>query len=83
MTREEIQGAVLRQLGTIAPEAVPGDIDPGAPLRDQIDIDSMDFLNFLIALHKELGVDIPEKDYPRFATLNGCIDYLAARKMTG
>ena len=42
--------------------------------------DSMDLLNFVIGLHKELAVDIPETDYPRLATLDGCVDYLAARK---
>jgi acyl carrier protein len=50
------------------------------PLREQLDIDSMDFLNFVIALHKELGVGLPEKDYPKLATLDGCVDYLASAR---
>lgn len=78
MTREEILTVVVRALGRVAPEADPAQIDPAVPLRDQLDVDSMDFLNFVIALHKELGVDVPERDYPRLATLNGCVDYLAA-----
>ena len=49
--------------------------------RDQVDIDSMDFLNFAIALDEELGVAVPEKDYPKLASLDGCADYvLAARR---
>jgi acyl carrier protein len=47
--------------------------------RDQLDIDSMDFLNFVVALHERLHVDIPESDYPKVATLSGCVTYLAAR----
>jgi len=45
-------------------------------LRDAIDLDSMDFLNFVIALHERTGVDIPEADYPRLRTLDGAIAYL-------
>ncbi len=78
MTPDEIRGVVLRTLGTIAPEADLGRLNPEAGLRDQLDIDSVDFLNFVIALHKELHVDIPEKDYPKLATLRGCVEYLTA-----
>ncbi|MGB9466160.1 MAG: acyl carrier protein [Candidatus Acidiferrum sp.] len=49
-------------------------------LRDQLDIDSMDLLNFVVGLHKELQVEIPEADYPRLATVNGFVDYLAIQK---
>ena len=52
---------------------------PTCGLRDQLDIDSMDFLNFVIALHEELHVDIPEADYPRLQTLDDFVDYLTAR----
>jgi acyl carrier protein len=78
MTRDELRDAVLKLLGRIAPEMDPAAIDPAVPLREQLDIDSMDFLNFMIALHKETGADIPEKDYAKLASLNGCVDYLAA-----
>lgn len=80
MTRDEIRATVLRLLADRAPEVDFAAIDPAQPLRDQIDLDSMDYLNFLIALHKELGISIPEKDYPKMTTLNGCIDYLDARQ---
>ncbi len=79
MTRDEIKSAVLRALGEIAPEADPSGIDPQVNFRDQIDIDSVDFLNFIIGLHKRLDIDIAEADYPQLATLDGCVEYLAAK----
>ena len=79
MTAEEIKQLVLRVLGDIAPEAELDDLDPANNFRDQLDIDSMDFLNFVIALHEEFDVDIPEIDYPKLSSLEGCISYLAAR----
>lgn len=78
MTRDEIKATVLRILGQVAPEADFSVLKPNLRIRDQLDIDSMDLLNFVIGLHKELKVDIPEADYPKLATLDGCIDYLAA-----
>jgi len=78
MTRDQIKAVVERTLGAIAPEADMSRIDPEAALRDQLDIDSMDFLNFAIGLHKALNVEIPEASYPKLATLNCCIDYLAS-----
>lgn len=80
MKKDGIKEAVLRVLGQIAPEADLSQIKPDLRIRDQLDIDSMDLLNFVIGLHKELKVDIPEVDYPKLATLNACVDYLAARR---
>jgi acyl carrier protein len=79
VTEQELRDVVLRALRKIAPEADPHRIDAGRSLRDQLDIDSMDFLNFLIALHETLGVDIPEADYPRFSTLEAITGYLAQK----
>jgi acyl carrier protein len=79
LTTDEIAATVLRMLGEIAPEADLTRIKPDVSFRDQLDIDSMDFLNFVIALHEALHVEIPEADYPKLATLNGCVEYLAAR----
>ena len=78
MTREEIRSSVLSILRTIAPEADPGSIRPDADLRDELDIDSMDFLNFVIRIHERLGVSIPETDYPRVRSLDACVAYLEA-----
>jgi acyl carrier protein len=76
MTRDEIRAIVLRTLGEIAPEADLSTLEPDVSFRDQLDVDSMDLLNFVIALHAVLHVDIPEADYPKLATLDGCVDYL-------
>ncbi len=82
MTRDEMRKVVVRLLGGIAPEADFEALDPGASLRDQLDIDSVDFLNFTIGLHKELKMDIPEIDLPKLATLDGCVTYLMSRTET-
>lgn len=80
MTNDEIRATVLRVLGEIAPEADLSAIKPDVPFRDQLDLDSMDLLNFVIALHEALRVEIPEADYPKLATLDGAVNYLMARR---
>jgi acyl carrier protein len=77
-SRDEIRATVLRVLGDVAPEADLERIKPAVTFRDQLDLDSMDFLNFVIGLHHALGVDIPESDYPKLATLEGCVEHLAS-----
>jgi acyl carrier protein len=79
MTRDEIRTKVVETLGQVVPELEPGELVADTPLRDQLDIDSMDFLNFAIGLHKAFGVEVPEADYRQLATLDGCVAYLAAR----
>jgi acyl carrier protein len=76
MTRDEIKNTVLRILGGIAPEADLTQINPQVGFREQLDIDSMDLLNFAIGLKKELGVEVPEADYPKVASLDGCVEYV-------
>ena len=76
MSDAEIRQKVLGILGGLAPEIDVHTLKPDVRLRDQMDIDSMDFLNFLIGVDAELGVDIPEADYPRLATLNAIYAYL-------
>ena len=78
MTEDELRMKILRLLGDIAPEAEAADLQPDLPIRDQLDIDSMDFLNLVIALTQTLKVEIPEAAYPRLATLNGMVAYLSA-----
>ncbi|GAB2176992.1 acyl carrier protein [Dongia sp. agr-C8] len=79
MNREEIRKAILEGLSNIAPETDPASIGDQADVREALDIDSMDFLNFVIALHRQLQIDIPEADYPKLLTIGGATDYLAAR----
>jgi acyl carrier protein len=76
MTPEELRRIVLETLTRIAPEIDPGSIDARANFREQLDLDSMDFLNFVLALHQRLGVEIPEIDYPQLYTLDGAVAYL-------
>ena len=76
MNETDIRVILQEELGNIAPEMDLQKLDPGADLREALDIDSMDFLNFIIALHRRLGVDIPELDYPKLMTLSGAVSYL-------
>jgi len=80
VTKEKIRETVLRALSQIAPEADLAQIKPHLRIRDQLDIDSMDMLNFMIAIHKELKIEIPETDYPKLLTLDDCTEYLASRQ---
>jgi len=80
MTRDEIRQAVVRALRDVAPELQPEKIDPAADLRDTLDLDSVDFMNFVVGLHAALGVDVPESDYPKLASLDACVAYLAAKR---
>ena len=76
MKDEELRAVVIATLKTIAPEVEEGDLRPDRPLRNQVDLDSMDWLNFLIGLHEKLKVDIPEADYAKLVTLGDVLDYL-------
>jgi acyl carrier protein len=82
MTSDEIGSTVLRLLGDIAPEADPDQLKSNVSFREQLDIDSMDLQNFIISLYRQFGVDIPERDYPKLVTLDGCIAYLSAAVST-
>ena len=76
MTQDQLRERVLQSLASVVPELRPAEIDPGVSLRDQLDIDSMDFINFVIELDKSLGVAIPEADYGELSTVNACVAYL-------
>ena len=80
MSEIDIHKAVREELNNIAPEIDMASVDPAADLREALDIDSMDFLNFITAIHHRLGIDIPEIDYPKLVTLNGAVAYLAAHR---
>ena len=72
----DIRKVVQEELNNIAPEVDLATIDPAGDLRETFDIDSIDFLNFITAIHHRLGVDIPEIDYPKLVTLDGAVKYL-------
>ncbi len=79
MTEFELRQTLLTLLRDIAPEVDPGQILPDVSFRDQLDIDSMDFQNLMISLHKQMKIEVPERDYPKLVTLNGAVAYLMAR----
>ena len=76
MNANEARAVFEDALRSVAPEADLTVVDAGDDLREQIDLDSMDFLNIVVALHERTGIDIPERDYPKMASLDGVISYL-------
>jgi acyl carrier protein len=79
MNDAEIQTTVRRILAEITADAEANEIRADVRIRDQLDLDSMDFLNFLIAVDEAMHVEIPEADYPKLRTLDDIVGYLAAR----
>lgn len=79
MTEDEIKAVLFAEITTIAPDADPATVAPDADIREALDLDSMDMLNVIAALHERLGVDIPEADAPEFFTIGGGVRYLAVR----
>ena len=77
MNQEQLAARVLELVTGIAPDVEAASVIPGIDFRDQFDFDSMDTLNFAIALHRELGVEVPETDYSQLASLDQCVAYLA------
>jgi acyl carrier protein len=76
MTRDEISQAVIDIIEDVLPDDDCSSIEPEVNLRDQLDLDSMDFLDIVMELRKQYGVEVPEDDYPKLATLKSCVDYL-------
>jgi acyl carrier protein len=82
MNQNDIRAVLIEELGNVAPELTAADIAAiadDADLREALDIDSISLLNFIIALHKRLTVEIPEIDYPKLVTKKGALNYLSAR----
>lgn len=80
MQNDEIRDAVRAVIGSVAPGADLGALRPDRPLREQIDLDSMDWLNVLAALQERLAIAIPEADYGRLVTLDAIVAYAADRR---
>ncbi len=79
MTEDEVREAVIAVLREIAPEANPQEMESSVSFHEQYDIDSVDFMNFVQALEKRLGIGVAEVDYPRLSTLDGCIAYFTRK----
>ena len=77
MTTTEVRAAVVEALTRIAPEVDPTAIDATRSLRDELDLDSMDFLNLLVGIHERTGLEIPESDYGQLGSLDALVAYLA------
>jgi len=82
MNESEIRTRVVGVIKSIAPEVEEGELRADRPLRDQVDLDSMDWLNVLVAIHEKLKVDIPEADYRKLVTLNDIVAYIGAKLAT-
>jgi acyl carrier protein len=79
MNRDELRTAILDTLAGIAPEIDAAALVPDKLLRDQVDLDSADWLNFLVALHGRLGIDIPDADVGKLTTLDKLVGYCERR----
>lgn len=79
MTDDEARKIVIAELSNIAPETDAGAIDPNDDLREALDIDSLDFLNFITALHKVHKINVPESDYPKLLTIKGAVAYIVQK----
>ncbi len=77
MNEQQLRDVVIRALTEVAPDIDPAGIDPDSDLVEQLDIDSMDFLNTIVAIHEQTGIEIPERDYPKLGTLNEAVAYLS------
>lgn len=80
MSDADILAVIRDELARLAPEIEFDSLDPAVDLREQADLDSMDFLNLVTALHHRLGVDIPDADAAKVATINGAVAYLARKR---
>jgi acyl carrier protein len=80
MSEKDVRAAVIGVLKSIAPELEEAGLRPDRPLRDQIDLDSMDWLNVIVALHERLKVEIPESDYAELTTLDAVVAYIGAKR---
>lgn len=76
MDADQIRASLVEALCTVAPEVGPDDVRPDRPLRDQVDLDSMDWINFLTGIKSSLGVDVPESHYARLTTLDDMVRYV-------
>lgn len=79
MNSSDAERVVGEELGRIAPDVDPAGINRAGDLREEFDIDSMDFLNLVIALNKRLGIPIPEADYPQLGSFQDVIAYVARK----
>jgi acyl carrier protein len=78
MTDDDARDLIRSVLGEVAPEADLDSVGPDETMQEALDLDSIDFLNFVTGLHERTGLEIPERDYPELSTVEGCVHYLTA-----
>lgn len=78
MTPAETRALLAHLLRGVAPEVDLDAVDPAAPLQEEVELDSMDFLNLMTALYDETGIEVPERDYPLVATIDGFVSYVSS-----
>jgi acyl carrier protein len=83
MNERQLRDVVIGALTQIAPDVDAAAIDPDSDLAEQLDIDSMDFLNIVVAIHERTGIEIPERDYPKLSTLGDAVTYLVGAQTQG
>jgi acyl carrier protein len=76
MNKEQARDVIFRVLGEIAPEVDPGIVEDSVDLTEQLDLDSMDYLNWMLGINAETGIDIPQRDVSEFLTIDGAVRYL-------
>ena len=74
---------IAAALHGVAPEADLGAIDPTGSLQEELDLDSMDFLNLMTALYDATGIEVPERDYPLVGTIDGFVSYVSSARQPG
>lgn len=79
MNSEQVKTVVLDIIADVAPDEEMDDLKSSESLRDQLDLDSMDFLDIVMELRKRHKVEVPSEDYPRLATLDSCVEYLTPK----
>ena len=79
MSEQDVKNLVMSIIADIAPDEDLSDVDPAVRLRDQLDLDSMDFLDIVMELRKRHKVEVPEEDYMKLSTLDGCVEYLTPK----
>jgi len=79
LNEESLITKIVESLVEVAPDISPDEINPSVNFRDQFEIDSIDYLNFILRLEKKLEIKIPELDYPKLSSQKGCISYLSTK----
>ncbi|MEX1134636.1 MAG: acyl carrier protein [Acidimicrobiia bacterium] len=78
MNKEQARQTIFEVLGEIAPEVDPATVDDSSDLTEQLDLDSMDYLNWMLGINQATGVEIPQRDVSRFLTIDGAVEYLVS-----